>query len=259
MRNVKLSAILLLSASVIFFSGCTQELEQLRLQNDRQSRRINELNAELEKAKLERDQYKQQLEELQAKGGVDADSLRKQVAALQDAIKEKDAMIKELSERLKNGGTILPPELSTLLEDLAKANPGLITYDPQRGVVKFNSDLLFDKGSDTVATSAVSAINTLCGILNGEQGKNFDVIVAGHTDDIPIQRAETLALHKNNWYLSVHRAISVEAVMEKANISPKRLSVRGFGEYRPIAENAAGKKGNEKNRRVEIYIVQQGA
>jgi len=47
--------------------------------------------------------------------------------------------------------------------------------------------------------------------------------------------------------------------MEKANIAPKRMSVRGFGEYRPVAENAAGKKGNEKNRRVEIYIIQQGA
>jgi flagellar motor protein MotB len=42
------------------------------------------------------------------------------------------------------------------------------------------------------------------------------------------------------------------------NIDPKRMSVRGFSEYRPVAPNAPGKKGNPQNRRVEIYIVPEG-
>ena len=124
--------------------------------------------------------------------------------------------------------------------------------------MKFKSDLLFEKGSDTVAASAVEAVKSLCGILNTEEGKKFDVLIAGHTDDIPILKSATLAKHPTNWHLSAHRAISVLKVMESSNVGSKRLSARGFGEYRPVAENKPGKQGNPQNRRVEIYIVAEG-
>jgi chemotaxis protein MotB len=47
-------------------------------------------------------------------------------------------------------------------------------------------------------------------------------------------------------------------VMTTNSLDPKRLSIRGFGEYRPVAPNAPNKKGNPQNRRVEIYIVPEG-
>jgi flagellar motor protein MotB len=47
-------------------------------------------------------------------------------------------------------------------------------------------------------------------------------------------------------------------IMESTNIASKRLSARGFGEFRPVAENKPGKGGNPQNRRVEIYIVAPG-
>jgi flagellar motor protein MotB len=46
--------------------------------------------------------------------------------------------------------------------------------------------------------------------------------------------------------------------MAGSNVDSKRMSVRGFGEYRPVAENKPDKGGNPQNRRVEIYIVAQG-
>ena len=259
MRTVKLSAILFVCASVLVIAGCNSQLEELQRLNSRQQERMNQLQSELAAANIKLGQLQIQLDEARGRGGADVRALQDTIDALRADIKEKEGLIASLTDRLRTGGIVLPVELSTLLADLAKANPGLITFDAKTGVVKFNSDLLFDKGSDTVASSAVSAVNSLCGILNTEQGRNFDVIIAGHTDDIPIQKPETLTKHPTNWHLSVHRAIAVENLMEKANMAPKRMSVRGFGEYRPIAENAAGKKGNEKNRRVEIYIVQQGA
>ena len=36
------------------------------------------------------------------------------------------------------------------------------------------------------------------------------------------------------------------------------LAIMGMGQYRPIAPNKPGNGGNEKNRRVEIYIVPAG-
>jgi chemotaxis protein MotB len=58
--------------------------------------------------------------------------------------------------------------------------------------------------------------------------------------------------------LSSHRAISVLNSLQNCGVVPERLSTRGFGEYRPIAQNAPNKGGNPKNRRVEIYIVPAG-
>jgi len=124
--------------------------------------------------------------------------------------------------------------------------------------VKFKSDLLFEKGSDKVASDAVDAVKSLCGILNTEGAQKFDVIIAGHTDDIPVLKPETRAKHPTNWHLSAHRAISVLGVMTNNGVAPKRMSIRGFGEYRPVEENQPNKKGNPKNRRVEIYIVPEG-
>jgi chemotaxis protein MotB len=73
-----------------------------------------------------------------------------------------------------------------------------------------------------------------------------------------IAKPSTAVKHPTNWHLSAHRAIAVLREMAKNNVTENRMSVRGFSEFRPMAENAAGKKGNAQNRRVEIYIVPKG-
>ena len=162
-----------------------------------------------------------------------------------------------MQERLLSGGAALPVELSTLLEDFASKHD-MVDYDSARGMVKFKSDLLFEKGSDKVAASAIDAIKLLCGIMSSPEAKDFDAVIAGHTDDMRIGQAATRAKHPTNWHLSAHRAIAVLNVMTGSKVDPKRLSIRGFGEYRPIAANKPNKAGNPQNRRVEIYIVAKG-
>jgi chemotaxis protein MotB len=258
MRSVTLSTILIvlgLSAGMAFITGC--ESSDLQRQNQLQQGRISDLESKLQASQLQLDQLKKRLEAAEATGGVEVETLRQKVAALEEDVAKKAALIKSLQDRLM-GGSALPVELNTALEDFAKGND-MVEYDASRGMVKFKSDLIFDKGSDAVTAQASEAIKTLSGILNGEQAKKFDIIVAGHTDDIPILKAETLRAHPTNLALSCHRAISVIEQMQKDGIEPKRLSARGFGEYRPLEPNAPNKKGNPKNRRVEIYIVPAGA
>jgi chemotaxis protein MotB len=258
MRSVKLSTVLIvlgLSAGIAFIGGCEQS--DLQTQNQVQQRRISDLESQLQASQLQLDQLKRKLEAAEATGGVEVETLRQKVAALEEDVAKKAALIKSMQDRLL-GGSPLPVELNTALEDFAKGN-NMVEYDASRGMVKFKSDLLFDKGSDAVTPQAAEAIRTLSGILNGEQAKKFDIIVAGHTDDIPIEKPQTRAAHPTNRALSCHRAISVVEQMGKDGIEPKRLSTRGFGEYRPLEPNAPNKKGNPKNRRVEIYIVPAGA
>jgi chemotaxis protein MotB len=259
MRIAKLSAIILLGVSLFLVNGCSNELQNLRLQNDALSKRNGQLSSELEALKLERNQLRNQLDALNKTGDLSLSELRDKLTAMQKSLDDKDKLIAELQKRVLTGGVALPPELNSLLEKFAQDYPNLVTYDKERGIVKFSSDLLFNKGSDEVTTSAAAAVKSLCGIMNSSEALNFDIIVAGHTDDIPIQKPETLKLHPSNWHLSVHRAIAVEKIMETSSIDPKRLSVRGFGEWRPAVANAPNKAGAEQNRRVEIYIVPKGA
>ena len=257
MRTVKLSLIFLLCVCVFLVSGCGSELQDLRIQNDTQREQIAKLGSELEASALQLDQLQRKLASAKGRSDIEVESLQQEIIALEEDIAKKKELIASMQQRLIIGGGALPVELSTMLEDFAKGSD-MVTYDASRGIVKFKSDLLFEKGSDKVASSAAQAVKLLCGILNSEEAKQFDVIIAGHTDNIPIAKPETRAKHPTNWHLSANRAIAVLNVMASNNIESKRMSVRGFGEYRPFAENKPNKGGNPQNRRVEIYIVAQG-
>jgi chemotaxis protein MotB len=241
-------------ASLVITSGCVSEqnYKDLKIQNDSQRRRIADLESQLQAANLQLDQMKRQLDATGGRSSIEITTLQQKVAALEEELAKKKALIAQLS-----GGVQLPAELSSMLEDWAKGSD-LVSFDPNRGVVKFKSDLLFEKGSDEVAPAAAEAVKTLCKILNTDQAKEFDIIIAGHTDDIRISQAETLAKHPSNWHLSAHRAISVLNVMTSNGIVSERASIRGFSEFRPIVPNELNKKGNPQNRRVEIYIVPKG-
>ena len=237
--------------------GCNSQLKDLKIQNDIQQKRIAQLESELQVLKLEHQKAKRELETAESVKGVEVIALQQKIAALEEDIQKKKALIASMQQQLLFGAS-LPVELSTMLEDFAKTESNMVEYDADRGIVKFKSDLLFEPGSDVVAANAVEAVKSLCRILNSEQGKKFDIIIAGHTDDMRIGRPATREKHPTNWHLSAHRAISVLDIMTQGNLEPERMSIRGFGEFRPVVPNKPNKKGNPQNRRVEIYIVPKG-
>ncbi|MCP4377163.1 MAG: OmpA family protein [bacterium] len=155
-------------------------------------------------------------------------------------------------------GFLLPTQVNKALKAFADANPGLVEYDPRLGMVKIKSDLTFELGSTTARPEAVTALTKLVTIINDPAIATYHVYIAGHTDNVPVSRAATKKRHPDNWYLSVHRAVSIKKVMRKAGLASVRIGVMGFGEYHPVAPNkvSGGKKrGNVLNRRVEIWIV----
>ena len=259
MRTVKLSVLFLLCGFVVLINGCVseQQYKDLKVQNDTQQKRIAELESEVQTAKVRLEQLKRQLETAEGRGGIEVSALQQKIAALEEDLGKKKELISSMQQQLLYGGASLPVELSTMLEDFAK-DKEMVEYDSSRGIVRFKSDLLFEAGSDIVAPAAAEVVKSLCKILNSEEGKKFDVIIVGHTDDIRIGKPETRAKHPTNWHLSAHRAISVLDIMSNSDVSEERMSVRGFGEFRPISPNMPNKKGNPQNRRVEIYIVPKG-
>jgi chemotaxis protein MotB len=224
------------------------------MRNAALNKRKADLESQVQAMTLELQQLKRQLADAQSLTDIDKAALQQKIDALELHLGKKDEMIKRLRENCV-GGMALPADLSTMLEEFAEKSD-MVTFDAEKGIVKFKSDLLFKSGSDVVLPEAAAAVKSLCTILNTREAAEFDIIVAGHTDDQPIRYAK--ANHPTNWHLSVHRAISVLRIMSSNSVAQSRMSVRGFGELRPVVPNEPGNKGHPQNRRVEIYIVPKG-
>ena len=79
--------------------------------------------------------------------------------------------------------------------------------------------------------------------------------VEGNTDNVPIQTSE----YPTNWELSAARATGVTRyLVEDKQLSPLRVSLAGYGEYRPRVENDSP-ENRRANRRVDIVILSAAA
>jgi len=154
-------------------------------------------------------------------------------------------------------GAKLPEPLDNALKRFANEHPSEVVYDAQRGTVKWQADLLFALGSDVVRESSMEALRGFAGVIKSPAADAFELIVVGHTDNHPIVKPNTKAMHPTNWHLSAHRAISVGNVLQKFGYAAERVGVMGYGEFRPIADNG-DESGASQNRRVEIYLVPRG-
>ncbi len=185
-------------------------------------------------------------------------SLETEKEFLNDSLtKLKDLYDKVAGRKPPPLGTIrvLPARVDEGLRALAGQNAALMEYLPEYGMIKLKGDLTFDKGSTVVKPQAVAALKKLAEIVNTDAAKEFHVYVAGHTDDIPLVKPQTIRDHGTNWGLSSHRALAVVKALFEAGVDQARMGAVGFGKHHPIVPNRAGNKGHPLNRRVEIWIV----
>ena len=99
----------------------------------------------------------------------------------------------------------------------------------------------FETGKSTIKPESQGIIDQIAAMLKSEAG--LKVSIEGHTDN-----AGTAASNKT---LSENRAKSVVAALTTKGIDKTRLSSRGWGQEKPVADNAT-EDGKAKNRRVEI-------
>ena len=115
-------------------------------------------------------------------------------------------------------------------------------------IIRFPSQVTFRSGSDQLSMAIDPALLKIGDILAQYPGS---VTVSGHTDDVPLSGGGRFA---SNWGLSAGRATSVaERLLEKTPIDPKRVSISGFADTRPLVANDSAEH-RAINRRVEITI-----
>jgi len=115
-------------------------------------------------------------------------------------------------------------------------------------VVSLKEAGFFDSGSAIVRESAYPLLAKVAESLAGYSNA---VRVEGHTDTVPINSA----LFPSNWELSTARATNIVHFLTKSyDFEPGAISAAGFGEYRPIDDNATS-EGRSRNRRVDIVLL----
>lgn len=189
---------------------------------------------------------------------VDSEKLKELAEALQFSLTGKQS-VKQL-ESLDDIKVDIEKE-SNKYEDLAKKLNEIIDKNSLTEVIKIREEdrgivlqvdesILFDPGKAEIKESSIDILNTISKII--EETDN-DIVAEGHTDNVPINTAK----YKSNWELSTARAMNiVKYFIENKNINPVRLSVKGYGEYNPIAPNDTP-ENRSKNRRVDILVVEQ--
>jgi outer membrane protein OmpA-like peptidoglycan-associated protein len=128
-------------------------------------------------------------------------------------------------------------ELKRRLPDAAVEREGDKLY------VALPSGILFDVDKDQVRPEAKQPLATAADVL--VKYPDTYVTVEGHTD--------STGSHEYNQSLSERRAMRVRDVLVGTGVPPARLSVRGYGETDPIADNATA-EGRQLNRRVQMEI-----
>ncbi len=150
-----------------------------------------------------------------------------------------EAVEKQMEQSVAQLQAVLETELSQGLMQLER--------DRERIIIRIEEKGSFPSGSADMTSGLASMLAGIAEVVAEMPGL---LAIEGHTDDIPIRTAR----FRSNWDLSASRAASVaNALLDKQLIQPGRLTVQGFAETRPRAENTSA-DGRALNRRVEIII-----
>jgi outer membrane protein OmpA-like peptidoglycan-associated protein len=104
--------------------------------------------------------------------------------------------------------------------------------------------ILFKKGGAVIDPKCDKTMQTIADIL--KEFPDFKVEVNGHTDNV--------GKPAKNQKLSQQRAQAViNYLASKKKVDKKRLTAKGYGDTKPIADNSTP-EGRDKNRRVDFTV-----
>jgi|GEM_PF-1040599 len=136
-------------------------------------------------------------------------------------------------------------EISALVKPSALVDIDLRKPEFQPILVRMENELLFEFNSAELTENARNELARVADFIR--QVEDLEVTVEGHTDSIDTDEF--------NIQLSQKRAQAVaDWFLETAAIDKSSISVKGYGETRPLVAQTGDKDLEKPNRRVEIRI-----
>ncbi len=142
-------------------------------------------------------------------------------------------------------------EAEELQDELAEAiGQGLLEIEAynDRVLIRIRERGSFGSGRAELKQEFLPVLKLIADVLNQRDGH---FIIAGHTDDIPIETRR----FRSNWDLSSARAASVvHFFIQQGDVDPERMEIRAMADNEPIVPNDSW-ENRAKNRRVEISVL----
>ena len=173
------------------------------------------------------------------------------ISKLVDEINSANAYIKHLVNVKNTNDSLNLVLTSNLTRSLSRDELKDVDVQVLKGVVYISlaDNMLYKSGSYEISEKANASLAKIAKIL--QDYKDFEVLVEGNTDDVPINRPNI----RNNWDLSALRASSVvQALQVQFGVDPKRMSAGGRSEFNPIVSNSTP-EGKTRNRRTQLIIT----
>jgi chemotaxis protein MotB len=193
-------------------------------------------------------------------------ALRRQIAALNEALQAAESKDKESQARISDLGARLNVVLARQVQELQRYRSDF--FGRLRELLKdrkdirivgdrfvFQSEVLFPSGQATLTVEGLAAIDQLAAaIVELERAipKEIDWVlqVDGHTDIRPISSSQ----FPSNWELSSARATTVVKYLISRGVPPQRLVAAGYGEFQPLEEGSS-EEVLRRNRRIELKLT----
>jgi chemotaxis protein MotB len=196
---------------------------------------IRQETSEVEKEHLEMkdgesEQEKSQAEQVEQQQEIDRQAALE--AAEAELQKELDAQLAELQESLDQ-----------------EVEQGLVTLERAEGsiIIRIQEKGSFGSGSARLDPGFHDVMDRISRVLAAKPGK---ILVAGHTDNIPISTGR----FRSNWELSSARAVTVlHSMLRNEDIAEERIVVQGLADTQPVVANDSP-QNRAKNRRVELIL-----
>ncbi|HMT96238.1 MAG TPA: OmpA family protein [Ferruginibacter sp.] len=173
------------------------------------------------------------------------------ISKLVDEINSANSYIKHLVNVKNTNDSLNLVLTSNLTRSLSRDELKDVDVQVLKGVVyiSLSDNMLYKSGSYEISDKAQASLQKIAKIL--QDYKDFEVLVEGNTDDVPISRPNI----RNNWDLSALRASSVvQALQTQFGVDPKRMTAGGRGEYNPLTSNST-EEGKTRNRRTQLIIT----
>jgi chemotaxis protein MotB len=193
-------------------------------------------------------------------------ALRRQIAALNEALQAAEAKDKDSQARISDLGARLNVVLARQVQELQRYRSDF--FGRLRELLKdrrdirvvgdrfiFQSEVLFPSGQATMTVEGLAAIDQLASAIVELERQipkeiSWALQVDGHTDVRPIASRD----FPSNWELSSARAISVVKYLISRGVPPNRLVAAGYGEFAPL-EDGSSDEILRRNRRIELKLT----
>ena len=255
--------ILSLAAGAILMTSCVSKKELVACQDENKSltqnymsakeqlaaanSRVSSLEAQLAQAQKDYARLQRSLD----KSLTNANQNNVSIEKLVDQINESNQYIRHLVEVKSKSDSLNMVLTNNLTRSLSREELKEVDVQVLKGVVYISlaDNMLYKSGSYEINDRAAETLSKIAKIIMDY--KDYDVLVEGNTDNVPISRENI----RSNWGVSCLRASSVVQFRQtRYGVDPKRLTAGGRGEYNPLTTNNT-EVGKQRNRRTQIIIT----